>query len=159
MAKFTETEKKNKINDAKQLYCKGFDFQTISNFIDISVNTVRKWALENDFEKAKKSRLIALSEIRSTILEGYAEMLEGRKPKITPDAAVKLAAAFEKLSVNKKSLTYIYEAFELLTDEFMLNIQNTKKTADKQKLLNSLQTTRKFMDNVITNLTKEALDD
>ena len=119
---------------------------------------MRKWATDNDFEKARKSRLIALSEVRATILEGWADMLDGKKPKITADAAAKLATAFEKLSVNKKSLTYIHEAYEQLTDEYMRNIQQTKKTQEKQALLAQLQTARRFMDSVIVKLNKETLD-
>ncbi|MDR2423373.1 MAG: hypothetical protein LBD59_01440 [Prevotellaceae bacterium] len=158
MAKFNEIERQQKIDYAKALYCKGFDFETIGKFINISIATIRKWAAENDFEKARKSRLIALSEIRATILEGWSDMLDGKKPKITADAAAKLATAFEKLSVNRKSLTYIYEAYEQLTDEYMRNIQNTTKTPEKQALLKHLQTARKFMDNVIVKLNKEILD-
>jgi hypothetical protein len=158
MAKFNEIERRQKIDDAKALYCKGFDLDTVSRFLNLAEKTVRKWAMENDFEKARKSRLIALSEVRATILEGWADMLEGKKPKITPDAAAKMAIAFEKLSVNRKSLTYIHEAYEQLTDEYMRNIQQTAKTQEKQALLKQLQTARKFMDNVIVKLNKETLD-
>ena len=158
MAKFNEIERQQKIDYAKQLYCKGFDLGVIKDLLKVSIATVRKWATDNDFEKARKSRLIALSEVRATILEGWADMLDGKKPKITADAAAKLATAFEKLSVNKKSLTYIHEAYEQLTDEYMRNIQQTKKTQEKQALLTQLQTARRFMDNVIVKLNKETLD-
>jgi uncharacterized protein YjcR len=157
MAKFTETEKKQKIDYAKQLYCKGFDFDTIAELISVAATTIRKWAIRHDFEKAKKSQLIALSEIRATILESYADMLDGKKPKITPDAAAKYATAFEKFSAKKQVLTYIYEAYEMLTEAYQKEIQKAKRKADKENLLLKMQTTRKLMDTVITNLSKEVL--
>ncbi len=159
MAKFTKAVKQQKIDHAKQLYCKGFDFDSIGLFIGVATETLQKWALENDFEKERKSRLIALSELRNTILDSYAEMREGRKPKITADEAVKLATAFEKLSVNKKTITYYYDAFEVLCDEFLLAIEKTPKKKDKEKWFEIYQTVRKVLDTVTSKLLKDTLGD
>lgn len=158
MAKFTETERKQKVDYAKQLYCKGFELAIISKMLEVSVSTVRKWSIKEDFERAKKSQFIALSELRNSILESYAEMLEGKQPKVKPDAVAKYASAFEKFSDKKKVLSYTYESFELLTEEYVRNIEKQKKTADKETLLKEMQQARKFMDNVITRLTNEVLN-
>jgi hypothetical protein len=55
-------------------------------------------------------------------------------------------------------LSYTYESFELLTEEYVRNIERQKKKADKEALLKELQRARKYMDNVIVKLTGEVLN-
>ena len=158
MAKFSKEEQKQRIDHAKQLYCKGFDCETIADIIrDVSATTVKRWADENEFEKSKRSQVIALSEIRNSILESYADLLDGKKPKIKPDEAAKYATAFEKFSSKKQVLMYMYEAFELLTEEFQKDIQTGKSRAIKEIALTDLQKLRTKMNTVITNLNNEVL--
>ena len=90
MARFSKAEREIKIEHARQLFCKGFDFQTIADIMsDVSAVTVERWAREHDFERSKRSQIIALSEIRNSILTSYADLLEGRQPKVKPDEAAK----------------------------------------------------------------------
>jgi hypothetical protein len=158
MAQFTKKERERKIEHARQLWCKGFDADTIADIMeDVKPVTVARWALEFDFDKSKRSHLIALSEIRNSILESYADLLEGKKPKISPEAAAKYAAAFEKFSSKKQVLTYMHEAYQLLDEEYCRCIQvaNTKKA--KEELLSQLRATRAIMQNVLTRLTNEVI--
>jgi len=157
MGKFSKETQKQLIEHARQLYVKGFDADTIASILRISVNTVNRWAREYNFERSKRSQLIALSEIRRSILESYADMLEGRTPKIKPDDAAKYATAFERFSARKQVLTYMYEAFELLTEQYQRNIQTAATKQEKEQALIDLQKLRANMDIVINNLTNEVL--
>ncbi|MGE4542236.1 MAG: hypothetical protein AB7D35_13330 [Bacteroidales bacterium] len=160
MARFSKADREQRIEQASRMYCKGFDAKTISDIMsDVSERTVEKWIRDYEFEKKKKSQVIALSEIRNSILESYADVLEGKEPRISADQAVKYANAFEKFSSKKQVLSYMYEAFELLSEEFMTDLQKAKKAADKEKLLVELRSLRGRMDKVLTRLTKEVLGD
>lgn len=160
MPRFSEEKQKQLIEYARQLYCKGFEVATIADIMgSVSPATISKWARENNFELARKSRIIALAEIRNSILDSYADLLDGKKPKIKPDEAVKYAAAFEKFSAKKQVLTYMHEAFELLTEEFLRTIQNEPEKRKKETILANLKTTRELMDQVLTRMTNEVLGD
>lgn len=159
MARFTKAEREKRIEHAKQLYCKGFDAETIAEILgDISVSTINKWINEKDFEKSKRSQIIALSAIRDSILESYADLLDGKKPKVKPDEAAKYATAFEKFSAKKQVLTYMYEAFEQLCEEFMKDIQKAKTKKEKEQIHTYLRESRNRQDKVLTRLTNEALN-
>lgn len=157
MSKYSKEKQKQLIDHAKQLYVKGFDFATISDILKVSASTIARWARENNFERSKRNQLIALSEIRRSILESYADMLEGRQPRIKPDDAAKYAMAFERFSARKQVLTYMYEAFELLTEQYQRNIQQANTKEQKEQALSDLQRLRANMDVVINNLTAEVL--
>lgn len=157
MARMTTAEREQKIEQARQMYCKGFDAATIAEIMSFSVRTIEDWIRKYDFEKSKRSQIIALSEIRNSILESYAAVLNGEKPKVTPDQAAKYATAFEKFSSKKQVLSYMYEAFEMLTDEFMADIQKMESKKSKDKVLEELRNVRAKMDTVLTRLTNEVL--
>lgn len=160
MARFSKADRDAKIDQASRMYCKGFNAQTIADIMsDVSERTVEKWIRDYEFEKKKRSQIIALSEIRNSILESYADLLDGKKVKISADQAVKYANAFEKFSSKKQVLSYMYEAFELLSEEYMTDLQKEKKAAAKNEMLSALQTLRAKMDKVLTRLTKEVLGD
>lgn len=158
MARWTKEEREQKISYARQLYCKGFDAQAISDIMgDIQVSTINEWIRVNEFDKSKQSQIIALSEIRGSILESYAALLDGQTPKITPDQAAKYATAFEKFSSKKQVLTYMHEAYEMLCEEYMKDIQKAEKKKDKETLLGNLRVTRSIMEKVLTRLTNEVI--
>lgn len=160
MARFTKAERESKMEYARQLYCKGFDYQTIADIMaDVSAITVERWAREGDFERSKRSQIIALSEIRNSILESYADLLEGKPPKVKPDDAAKYATAFEKFSAKKQVLTYMHEAYEMLSEEYMKQIQAEKTRKDKEAMHEKLRTCRDMMERVLNKLTKEVLGD
>ena len=153
MAKLSKADQKQKQLYAKDLFIKGFEPDTISDILSLSELTIKKWRRENDWESAKQASFIALSELRNTVLKSFADLKDGKIPLITPDQAAKYASAFEKLSDKRKTLTYMYEAFEMLTLEFMKNLQSAKSTDDKAVALKMLRTVREKMDNVLSVLT------
>lgn len=158
MARFSKAEREKRVEHAKQLYCKGFDADTIAEILsDVTATTVAKWINDYDFEKSKRSQVIALSAIRDSILESYADLLEGKTPKVKPDEAAKYATAFEKFSAKKQVLTYMYEAYELLCEEFMKDIQKAKNKKEKESIHNHLRESRSRQERVLTQLTNEVL--
>jgi hypothetical protein len=160
MGKLSKAEREEKILQVKQMYCKGFDAQTISEIMgDVSARTVSTWIRENNFERAKRSQVIALSEIRNSILESYADLLDGKPPKVKPDEAAKYAQAFERFSSKKQVLTYMHEAYEKLSDQITMDIQKAKKTAQKEQLLEFLKDVRALCEKVLTQLTNEVIGD
>jgi hypothetical protein len=156
MAQFTKAEREQKIEQAKQMFCKGFDAQTIADIMgDVTARTVEKWAREENFERSKRSQIIALSEIRNSILESYADLLDGKKPKVKPEEAARYATAFEKFSDRKKVLMYMYEAYEIECEEMMSEIQKATGKKEKESLLEEYKRTRNRQEKIIIRLNNE----
>lgn len=155
MAKLTKNESKQKRAYAKSLFIKSFDCDTIAGILDLKVSTIKNWARDDDFEGARKASFIGLSEMRNTILQSFADLKDGKVPVISADVAAKYASAFEKLSSKKKTLTYIFEAYEMLTEEFLTDVQNALKKEDKETSLKVLQIVRAKSDIVITKLANQ----
>lgn len=158
MARFSKGDSESKKLHAKDLYIKGFDYSIIADILGVKESTVRKWGKEKDYESARQASYIALSELRNTVLQSFVDLKDGKVPKIKPDEAAKYASAFEKLSDKRKTLTYIYEAYEMLCAELMLEIQNAKNTAEKEKALAALKHVRLKTDIVINRLNSEVND-
>ncbi len=159
MAKLTKNEAKQKRAYAKSLYIKSFDYDAIAGMLGLTVTTIKAWSREDDFEGARKASFIALSEMRNTILESFAELKDGKTPKISADMASKYASAFEKLSSKKKTLTYIFEAYEMLTEEFLKDVQIAVNSENKEFALKVLQIVRAKTDIVITKLANQTEDE
>lgn len=159
MAKNSKEINQRKREQAKTLYIKGFSLETISEITDMSLVTVKKWAKTDNFETARKSYALSLSEMRNCILESFATLKDGGTPKIKPDEAAKYASAFEKLSDKKKSLSYFFEAYEVLTDAMSQRIENTKIVKEKEKYLAELKTVRNITETILTNLINESINE
>lgn len=159
MARFTKDQAAQKVQHAKNLYVKGFDLETISEITEVALSTIKRWAKEQDFETARQSNFIALSELRNTILKSFIDLKDGKKPTIKPDEAAKYASAFEKLSDKKKVLSYMYESFDKLTDEFIKDVQEAKTVKERETSLEILKRVRQKSDSILTKLTAEALND
>lgn len=159
MGKISTEERNKKIAQGKQMFIKGFDLDTIAEILGMAITTVKKWADIGDWEQARQSQFIALSELRNTILESFISLKSGIKPMIKPDEAAKYASAFEKLSDKKKSLSHMYESFELLTEELMRDVQKAKSKKDKETALEILKIVRTKTDHILTKITSETLND
>jgi hypothetical protein len=125
--------------------------------LGFSKRTIENWAKEFDFEQAKRVASISISEIRNEILNTYEAMKKGDTPKMSPDQISKLVASFDKISTTQKSLTWIIEAYELLTDSFLSEIQSMKSEKQKEKKYNTLKTVRLQCDKVVSKLQKQLL--
>lgn len=158
MGRISKEETAKKQGYAKSLYVKGIDIETIADIISMAVSTVRKWSVQGDWEQARTSSMIAMSELRKTILDSFISLKNGEKPLIKPDEAAKYAAAFEKLSDKKKVLSYMFDAYDNLTDALTIDVQNAKGEKAKEAALNVLKVVRQKTDRILTQLTTETLD-
>ncbi len=157
MASISNKERLEKIAHAKRLYVKGFDLNTIADMLGFSVNTLNKWASDNDFESAKRATSISINEVRNEILLTYQAMQKGEEPKMSPDQISKLVSSLEKLSYSQKSISWIIEGYELLTETFLEEVQASKSEKQKEKIYELLKEVRKRMDTAINKLQKELL--
>lgn len=159
MARLSKEISDRKKQHARDLYVKGFILETIAEITGMALTTVNKWAKDGDWETARQSNYIALSELRQTILESFISLKKGEKPTIKPDEAAKYASAFEKLSDKRKVLSFMHESYEMLTDELTKAVENAKGKAQKETSLMVLKKVRTITDNILTRLTAEALND
>lgn len=159
MARFSKEKTEEKKLNGKDLYVKGFDLETISQITEVALSTVKRWYKDYEWDAAKQSRFISIAELRNTILQSFIDLKDGKKPNIKPDEAAKYASAFEKLSDKKKVLSYMYESFDMLTDELAKDVQNAKSKKDKEQALLLLKRTREKTDTILTKLTAEALNE
>ncbi len=159
MARFTKSQTDQKKAHARNLYTKGFELETIAEIIGVALSTLRKWSKDDDYESSRNANFIALSELRNTILKSFIDLKDGKKPTIKPDEAAKYASAFEKLSDRKKILSYMYESFEVLTDELSKDIQTAKTKAEKEYALTVLKRVREKTDAILTKITSETLNE
>ena len=159
MARLSKEISDRKKQHARDLYVKGFILETIAEITGMALTTVNKWEKDGDWETARQSNYIALSELRQTILESFISLKKGEKPTIKPDEAAKYASAFEKLSDKRKVLSFMHESYEMLTDELTKAVENAKGKAQKETSLMVLKKVRTITDNILTRLTAEALND
>ena len=159
MPKYSQAEKKNRVDEAKKLYAAGTPLPTCAQYLNVALNTLRAWAKAHDFEAARKAHLMQRPQILSAVIENFQSILEGHQPRITADQAVKYASSFEKLSDKKKLAGYTFEAFEALTLEMLSMIGRSKKKQEKEEVLKAAKIARTAMDAVIDQMIKAAFDE
>ena len=155
MPKLSKNDAAKKRSQAKELFVKGLSLDTIADIIGISLVTLRRWAKDDDFDSARAVATLSVSQMRRTILDAFVDLQNGRQPKVNPDAASKLAAAFEKLSDRRKLLPYLFEAYELLTDHLALQVEAAHSRKDKEAALSLLKAVRTATDEVIAKATAD----
>jgi len=158
MARITNLDRDKKMLEGKSLFIKNFSFQSISDIINISVDTLKKWAKDENWNAAKKMHSISINELKQEILETFHALKTGKKPKLTSDEISKLAAAFEKLSDKKKHLTYMYHCFEELTEALAEEV-TMAKGKDREYKLQRYKEVRLLMEKLTEKKYKEALND
>ncbi len=160
MAKFSNHEKALLVEDARRLYVKGFDFQTISDFLskpgkEVSQATLKAWSKENDFERSKRGQAIQRQEILNAIIESFQHVKEGGTPTIKALEAAQYAAAVEKLSDKSRLLMYMMEAYDELTDEMLRAVEKARAKKEKTRLFNIIKEVRTYGDKVVERLNQE----
>ena len=155
MPKLKVSERNKLIAKAKQLYIKGFDFEFIAETFSVQPKTIEVWAKENNFESAKKAATISISELRNDILMTYSQLKNNEHPEISADQISKLVSALEKLTPNQKSIPWFIEAYQLVTEKFLIEINEAKKEPEKKRIHATLNEFRKHSDSVIDKLYKE----
>lgn len=155
MPKLSKNDAAKKRAQAKELFVKGISLDTIAEIIGISIVTLRRWAKDDDYDFARAVATLSVSQMRRTILDAFVDLQNGRTPKVNPDAASKLAAAFEKLSDRRKLLPYLFEAYEMLTDHLARQVEEARSRKEKEAALNFLKMVRTATDEVIARATSD----
>jgi predicted transcriptional regulator len=104
MARLTKAQINKKKSEGKRLYTKGFELEQIADILDLTIDTVKKYADKGDWEHSRQLNNMSPDELRHMILECMADIKEGKQPRYSPDQISKLAASFEKLSDSRKRL-------------------------------------------------------
>ena len=138
MPKLSKNDAAKKRAQAKELFVKGISLDTIAEIIGISIVTLRRWAKDDDYDSARAVATLSVSQMRRTILDAFVDLQNGRTPKVNPDAASKLAAAFEKLSDRRKLLPYLFEAYEMLTDHLARQVEEARSRKEKEEFRDAL---------------------
>lgn len=152
-------ERDKKIREARELYVRGMSVQSISKVVEITSETINRWKRDQNWDAERKMRQVSTSELKSTIMETFIDMKEGRKPLHRPDDLAKLVAAFERLSEKKKTLGYTYEILEALTAEISEDVIATKVVKTKEFKLQALKYIRSIMDKLTIRMYNEALNE
>ncbi len=154
MARLTNKQKDIKLSQGRNLYIKGFSLQTISEIIEISVDSLKKWRDENDWEEAKELSNISPSEIKGLILETVKDIKEGKKPKYKADDISKLVAAFDKITDKRKQAIYTMESFNDFSN-WILGKAAKSKGKKRQELIDLTQTIRTQQDEYVSHLLQD----
>jgi hypothetical protein len=158
MARMSNTERDDKIRQGFDMFSAGISEQIISETLDVNINTVYRWKKEYNWDDRRKVNQLTMGEIRKSIIDSWDDLKNGKKPAITPDMASKYAAAFEKFSDKRKTLSYMFETFEMLTNELLLDVQNAKNEKQKDDLLKFAKRVRSKLEQITSKLYKEVLD-
>lgn len=140
-------------SDALALYVRGYSIQSISKMeaINITVDTLRAWKKEGDWEEQKKLQNISPSEIKDMILKNIAAIKSGKAMPYTPDAISKLAKAWEKMDDVKKRAIYTMEAFDGFAG-WMLDKATQTKGEKRENFINKLKAFRVLQDEYLNTL-------
>ena len=159
MPKYSIWKKKGIIEEARKLYAAGTDLSICAKYLEVAPATLREWAKLNGFENARKAHLMQRPQILAALVESFQAVLDGKRPTITADQAVKYASSFEKLSDKKKLAGYTFESFETLTRQLLEMVDTARKKAEKEHILKAAKTCRLAMDAVIDKMVKDAFND
>ena len=102
MPKYSIWKKKGIIEEARKLYAAGTDLSICAKYLEVAPATLREWAKLNGFENARKAHLMQRPQILAALVESFQAVLDGKRPTITADQAVKYASSFEKLIRQEK---------------------------------------------------------
>lgn len=100
-----------KMAQGKDLFVKGYSIQTISDILELSLDTITKWRKDNGWDAEKELNNISPSEIRGLILKNVEAIKKGKKMPYKPDDISKLVAALDKIDDKRKEAVYTMEAF------------------------------------------------
>lgn len=152
--RLTSQERDLKQGQGRGLYIKGYSAQTICEIIAVSVDTVNKWKKEGEWDRAKDTANISISEIEDMILQNIKDLKDGIEPKYSADMISKLVSAFEKISDKRKFAVYSMDAFNRFSD-FVLAKAAKKKGKERMKLVDFVKEARGYQDEFINELLSE----
>jgi len=157
--RLTKKESDTKKRQGKRMFINGFTPVEIADILEVHIETIKRWKKQGDWQKEKDVHSLSISELKRETLQTFADMKEGKTPKLSPDQLSKLAATFDKLSDKKKALAYMYENFEMLSDAILKDALSERKKATREQKLETAKYVREMMEDLTSATYKEALND
>jgi hypothetical protein len=154
-----KSEADRKKRQGQRMFINGLSKDEISEILEVHIETINRWARAEDWQADKDLHSISIGELKREVLQTYADMKEGRTPKISADQLSKLASTFEKFSDKKKALAYMYENFEQLSDVIIKDALSQRSKKGKEEKLATAKYVRDIMDQVLGDTYKEAMND
>lgn len=151
MARLSNAERDQKKLDGKNLYIKGFSLQSISSIVKISLDSIRKWHKEGEWERAKELANISPSEIENMVLENIKAIKEGKPLLYKSDDISKLVASLDRLKDKKRKAVYTMQAF-MDFDNKLLEIAGGLKGSKREERLQKIKELRQWQDEYVNSL-------
>ncbi len=158
MARLSTQVKREKQEHALRLFLKKMTLEEISDIIDISVNSLRKWKTEGDWDQTLKIQDITPAQMRMKVLDTMQAMEKGEKPKFKPDDIAKLAKAYDLFSDSKKNMGYMMDNFNSLSDFLLTKVSEQTTKKDKEVLLDFAKQVRGYMDELVNQQRRKLHD-
>jgi len=159
MARMRKEVADKKKRDGKRMFIRGYSLNEIAEVTEVYIDTIKKWAKEDDWQTAKDVHSISIGELKEQVLQTFIDLKEGKTPKLSPDKLSKISAAFQSLSDKKKNVTYMYDNYEILSDALIDSAVEAKTKKEREYRLEIAKYVRGVMDNVVSETYKEALND
>ncbi|CAL2108190.1 conserved hypothetical protein [Tenacibaculum sp. 190524A02b] len=158
----TETKRKGRLSKAqadkkraegKRMYVKsGLTVNDIADILEVHIDTIKRWAKNDQWEKAKNLQVITIDGIKQELLNTFNDLKAGKTPKVSADQISKLVASFEKLSDTNKNLAYCFENYNLLTDKLIVKVSETTDEQEKKKRMDIVKYVRKTVQEIVDEL-------
>lgn len=157
--RLTKKQSDQKKRQGKRMFINGFSKDEIAEILEVHVQTIDRWYKSENWQKEKDVHSLSIAELKRETLQCFADMKEGKQPKISPDQLSKLASTFDKLSDKKKALAYMYENYELLSDALLKDALSERSKKKKEAKLETAKFVREVMEDLTSATYKEALND
>ncbi|WP_372747043.1 hypothetical protein [Lutibacter sp.] len=157
--RLNKNEADKKKRQGLRMFINGFSKDEIADILEVHIETVKRWANQFNWEDEKDVHSISIVELRKEVLQTFADMKEGKTPKLSADQLSKLAATFDKLSDNKKALSYMYQNFESLSNAILKDALSERAKKTKDYKLEVAKYVREVMDQLTSATYKEVFND
>lgn len=157
--RLTKKQSDQKKRQGKRMFINGFSVDEIAEILEVHIETIKRWLKDQNWQKEKDVHSLSIAELKRETLQCFADMKEGKTPKLSPDQLSKLASTFDKLSDKKKALAYMYENFELLSDAVLKDALSESSKKKKDAKLETAKYVREIMEDLTSKTYKEALND
>lgn len=149
--RISNAERDKKKSDGKNLYCKGLSFQSISQIVGISIDSLKNWAKAENWDEEKDLYNITPNSLRKMVLELVRDMKAGKDSTYTADEISKLASAFEKLGDKDKKTAFAMSTFDDFSDWMLLEVTKFK-AKDQTEGIQLVKKIREFQEKYIQTL-------
>ncbi len=149
--RLSTSDRSLKQQQAKQMYIKGFNMQSISETIGIGLKTLGLWKDECKWDAEKDLHNMRPSEIKNLIMEWVRDVKKHETPLYKADDLAKISAAFERLDDYRKKIVYTMEVLDEISNHMVLE---AAKIQGKQRedLLELIKTIRFQFDKYVNHL-------